>query len=130
MFRSVLCGAVAMSLVSLTSAQEVNLASNEKATEQVIAALILTDIYKNAGLTVKIQPLPGARANAVTLSGEKDGEVARVQAYANKNATLITVEPAYFQLAAQQQERCGHQGGGHHLVPQGFWSTCQVGQAA
>jgi polar amino acid transport system substrate-binding protein len=76
----------------------VHLARNEKATEQAIAALLITDIYQRAGLNAKIQPLPGARANAMALVGEKDGEVARVQAYASKNTSLIKVEPAYYYL--------------------------------
>jgi polar amino acid transport system substrate-binding protein len=80
------------------AAQNLNLARNENATEQAIAASLLTDIYKRAGLTASIAPLPGARANAMTLSGEKDGEVARIQAYATRNPSLTKVEPAYYHL--------------------------------
>jgi hypothetical protein len=78
--------------------QDVHLARNEKATEQAIAAMLITDIYKRAGLNARIQPLPGARANAMALIGDKDGEVARVQTYASKNNSLIKVEPAYYYL--------------------------------
>lgn len=91
-------GVAALTLTAWVGAQEVNLARNEKATEQAIASLILADIYKKAGYTAKIQPLPGARANAVTLAGEKDGEVGRVQGYATKNPSLIKVEPSYYFL--------------------------------
>lgn len=79
-------------------AQEVHLARNEKATEQAIAALIVTDIYKRSGLTAKIQPMPGARANAVSTGGEKDGEVGRITAYFVKNPALVKVEPAYYYI--------------------------------
>jgi hypothetical protein len=96
--RSALVGALILLFNALVCAQSVNLASNEKATEQAIAALLLTDIYKRAGLTAKIQPLPGARANAMALNGQKDGEVARIQSYASKNPSLIKVEPAYYYL--------------------------------
>ena len=98
LLRLTVLGAVLVVCSSATFAQDVKLARNEKATEQAIATLLLTDIYKRAGLTLKVQPLPGARANAMTLSGEKDGEVARIQAYATKNASLIKVEPAYYYL--------------------------------
>jgi polar amino acid transport system substrate-binding protein len=95
---SCLCGVVVISMNSTVSAQQINLARNEKATEQAIAALLITDIYKRAGFVAKIQPLPGARANAMALAGETDGEVARIQGYATKNPTLIQVEPAYYYL--------------------------------
>ena len=79
-------------------AEEIRLARNELATEQAIAAQILADIYARLGLKIRVQALPGARANAVALSGEMDGEVGRVQAYADKNPTLIQVKPAYHYL--------------------------------
>ncbi len=79
-------------------AQNLALASNENAAEQVIAALILTDIYQRAGLTASIEPLPGARANQMTLEGVKDGEVARIAAYVTDNPTLIKVDPSYYYL--------------------------------
>ena len=41
----------------------------------------------------------GVRANAMTLAGEKDGEVGRVLAYTTKNPGLIRVEPAYYHLS-------------------------------
>jgi ABC-type amino acid transport substrate-binding protein len=96
--RSALCGAFVLTFNSQVAAQELNLARNENAIAQSVAASLLVDVYKKAGLTAKIQPLPGARANAMTLAGEKDGEVARIQAYATKNPTLIKVEPGYYYL--------------------------------
>lgn len=80
------------------AAEQLNLASNEKLVEQVIAARLLTDIYKRSELIAKITPLPPARANLSTLNGTSDGEVARVDAYAKKNPTLIQVMPAYYYL--------------------------------
>lgn len=80
--------------------QEVQLARNEKAAEQAVAALILTEVYQKAGLTPVIQPLPGVRATAMALAGEVDGEVARIASYATNNPTLIRVEPGYYFLAS------------------------------
>ncbi len=79
-------------------AQELRLARNELAAEQAVAALILADIYARLGMQIPVQALPGARANALALSGEMDGEVGRVQSYADKNPALIQVKPAYHYL--------------------------------
>lgn len=79
-------------------AQTLHLASNEQAEEQKIAALLLQDIYQRLGMSIDIEPVPGLRAHALAISGEKDGEVARVQAYANKTPALIQVTPAYYYL--------------------------------
>lgn len=95
---SILVTAVAVTTGSVAMAQEVNLARNENAIGQAVAAKLLTDIYKKAGLTANITALPGARANAVALSGEKDGEVARIPAYFAKNPSLVKVEPGYYYL--------------------------------
>jgi polar amino acid transport system substrate-binding protein len=93
-------GAACLTVSAPCFAETVNLARNENATEQAIAESLLTKIYARAGLSAKVQPLPGVRANAMTLSGEKDGEVARIQAYATKNPTLIKVEPSYYHLTS------------------------------
>lgn len=82
------------------TAQEMHLAANEKAVEQSIATQLLTEIYKKAGLTLTVEPLPGARANVLALSGEKDGEVARIQPYVDRNPSLVKVEPAYYYLTS------------------------------
>lgn len=96
--RSIVFGLVAATTTTLALAQNVNLARNEKAPAQAVAAALLTDVYKKAGLTLNIQPMPGARANAAALAGEKDGEVGRIPAYFTKNPTLVKVEPAYYYL--------------------------------
>jgi hypothetical protein len=79
-------------------AQELNLVSNELATEQKIAALLLNDIYADAGLKENSKPLPPARANMLAVAGQVDGEVARIQSYADKNPSLLQVKPAYYYL--------------------------------
>jgi polar amino acid transport system substrate-binding protein len=83
---------------SLTQAQTLQLSSNENAVEQEVAALLLSDIYTRAGLAANIQPLPGKRANQLALSGGKDGETARIKAYADKNPTLLRIDPAFYFL--------------------------------
>ncbi len=100
-------GLVAGLLALPVSGQEVHLARNEKAAEQAVAALILTEIYQKAGLTPVIQPLPGARANAMALAGDVAGEVARVASYAAKNPSLIRIEPSYYFLTSTAFAKVG-----------------------
>mgnify|MGYP002776613575 CR=1 FL=1 len=80
------------------SGQEIQLARNELAAEQAVAALILADIYQRSGIKISVTPMPAARANSAALAGKVDGEVARVHSYADKNPLLIKVEPAFYQL--------------------------------
>ena len=94
----VLAGAASLAATPMVLAQSLNLASNENAIGQAVAAKLLTDIYKKAGLSAQITPMPAARANAMALAGEKDGEVARIPAYFAKNTTLFKVEPGYYYL--------------------------------
>jgi len=77
-------------------AEDVKLGRNANATEQAVAALILADIYKRAGLNAKVQPMPAARANAAAVAGQKHGEVGRIQAYVDNNPSLIQVKPHYY----------------------------------
>lgn len=79
-------------------AEDVKLGRNANATEQAVAALILTDIYRRADLNAIITPMPASRANAAAVAGKTDGEVGRIQAYADNNPSLIKVEPAYYYI--------------------------------
>lgn len=79
-------------------ARELRLVRNELATEQNIAALVLEEVYRREGLVTRSSPLPATRANALALAGEVDGEVGRIQAYAEKNPTLLQVKPALYYL--------------------------------
>ena len=79
-------------------ADTLQLARNEFAAEQAVAALVLQDIYTRAGLKFTVTPMPGARANSSALAGKVDGEVARVQSYADKNPALIRLDTPYYYL--------------------------------
>lgn len=91
-------GGFALMFSQWAFSQELYLAANEKATEQQVAEILLKEIYKSAGLVAKVEPLPGARANAAALRGEKDGEVARIRAYSERYPSLIRVDPPYYYL--------------------------------
>jgi hypothetical protein len=95
---AIVVAALVVAVGPVATAQEVNLVRNRDALVQEVAAKLLTDIYKKAGLTAQIVPFPGERATMLTLAGEKDGEVARVASYFIKNPTLVKVEPSYYHL--------------------------------
>ncbi len=90
--------ALSICLSAPVFAEDVKLGRNAKATEQAVAALILADIYERAGLTAVVEPMPAARANAAAVAGKKDGEVGRIQAYADNNPSLLQVKPAYYYI--------------------------------
>lgn len=79
-------------------AEPLRLARNEKLAEQEVAANLLREIAARAGLALAITPLPVARASQMAQSGELQGEVARLAAYAASQPQLLRVEPGYYQL--------------------------------
>lgn len=85
-------------LATHASAQIVRLGLAEGEAVQDVAADLLTEIYKRAGLTATIEPLPPSRVNFMVLRNEIDGEVARIGPYFDKNPSLFKVEPAYYYL--------------------------------
>lgn len=78
--------------------EPVKLVFNQNEAVQDVARDVLTTIYRRAGLALTTQALPPARANVVTLAGQTDGEVARIDAYFIKNPSLVKVEPSYHHL--------------------------------
>ncbi|MFT5701559.1 MAG: polar amino acid transport system substrate-binding protein [Desulforhopalus sp.] len=77
---------------------KVNLVSISNLVEQVVAAQILTDVYKKAGLEIDIEPMPGQRAHSLATDGTKDGETARIFSYGEKNPTVVRVPTPYSSL--------------------------------
>ena len=75
--------------------EDVQLARFPKSANQYIAAQILADVYRKAGLTVSVVALPPARATLEVIAGRIDGEVSRVYTHAEDNPGLVRVEPGY-----------------------------------
>lgn len=94
-------------VLNLGAQTPLELARNEKLAEQFVAEKILLSIYKQLGLTVAVEPLPPARANIMTVTGEKGGEVARIFSYGVKNPSLLRVEPAYYSLTTAAFAKAG-----------------------
>jgi ABC-type amino acid transport substrate-binding protein len=94
-----LCALLAtMGISGAAFAEEATLGRNQGLADQWVAAKLITDIGNKAGIAVKVKPLPAARANELNLSGEIDGEIARIDAYAAKNPSLVQSKPLYYYL--------------------------------
>ena len=62
----------------------------------VVDAMVLTEVYKQAGIDLIIVPMPPARATVEATRGTVDGEVNRVASYGDARPTLIRVEPPLY----------------------------------
>ncbi len=56
---------------------------------------VLKEIYRQAGLEVRIVTMPGLRSTAEVLAGMIDGEVNRVAEYGQRHPALIRVDPPF-----------------------------------
>jgi ABC-type amino acid transport substrate-binding protein len=79
-------------------AQEVRLGIARGEAVQDVAAGLLSEIYKRAGIRLVIEPFPPARLTDMVLANEIDGEVARIGPYFDRNPSLFKVEPSYYHL--------------------------------
>lgn len=61
-----------------------------------VAARLLAEIYRRAGLGLQIDVLPAARASLMTLSDKADGELIRIATYGQIYPQLVRVDPAYY----------------------------------
>lgn len=81
-------------------AQELRLSKMESSNGQEVAALILADVYQQAGLQFSLESMPAARATSTLRRGETDGEVGRVASYFAANPTFVKVEPAIYRMTS------------------------------
>lgn len=80
---------------------ELRIAAVQKDALSWVAARLLTEIYRAAGLQLVIEPLPAVRAGMVVQGGQLDGELVRIQSYGQQHPQLLRVEPAYYRLSVQ-----------------------------
>ncbi len=66
-----------------------------------VAAQLLAEIFRQAGLALEIVPMPGPRVTKMSLAGELDGEVIRIQSYGQNYPVLVRVEPPYYHLSVR-----------------------------
>lgn len=101
MRRILLCCVVGLLGATPVQGQTLHLAANERLAEQFVASRMLRVIYAKAGLNLDIEPMPAARANLETVQGQRDGEIARIAAYGERNPTLIRVDLPYYHLTSR-----------------------------
>jgi ABC-type amino acid transport substrate-binding protein len=99
-----LFGLIALFINSIVLSQEIPLknkyefASIEYLIEQEIGRIVLPKIYKNIGIDILVNPLPGQRAQLVANNGQKDGEIMRIWTYGDENKQSIRVPTSYYYL--------------------------------
>lgn len=74
------------------------IARKENAADQVVAERLLRDIMQRANLGMTVRVMPSPAATQLTLSGDIDGEPARVYSYGIKYPELVRVQPPYYYL--------------------------------
>lgn len=64
-----------------------------------VAARLLGDIYRRAGLGLQIEVLPAPRASLMALSEKADGELIRIASYGQTYPQLIRVDPPFYRVS-------------------------------
>lgn len=79
--------------------QELRIAAVERNAVGWVAAQLLGDVYKEAGLALRILPMPASRANLAGTTGQVDGELIRIHSYGQRHPQLLRIEPPLYRLA-------------------------------
>lgn len=66
-----------------------------------VAARLLADVYRRAGLGLVIEILPAPRASLMTLSDKADGELIRIASYGQTYPQLVRVDPAFYRASVR-----------------------------
>ncbi|MFZ6656924.1 substrate-binding periplasmic protein [Undibacterium sp. TJN19] len=94
MMLAILCAAPVFAQI-----EEINLARVGKRVEQYVAGKLITEIYKRNNIVAQIEGFPSIRASRKSSDSEVDGEVGRIEEYAETNSHLKMVTPAYYSVA-------------------------------
>jgi len=66
-----------------------------------VAARLLGEIYRRAGLQLQIEVLPAPRTSLMSLSGQADGDLMRIQSYGQNYPQLVRIDPAYYRVSVK-----------------------------
>ena len=66
-----------------------------------VAAKLLADIYRRAGLGLVIDVLPAPRASLMALNGTADGELIRIASYGQAYPQLLRVDPSFYRVSVR-----------------------------
>lgn len=70
-----------------------------KSGASAVAAQLLTEIYRRAGLGLQIDVMPPPRASLTALSDKADGELIRIASYGQVYPQLLRVEPPFYRVS-------------------------------
>lgn len=85
-------------LILPCKAEEYHFAAISNLYEQEVGEIILTDVYRRAGLEMKVTRMPGQRAIMEATSGRVDGEIMRIWSYGIEHPELVRVPTSYYFL--------------------------------
>jgi polar amino acid transport system substrate-binding protein len=85
-------------LIQPCKAEEYHFAAISNLYEQEVGEIILTDVYRRAGLEMKVSRMPGQRAIMEAASGRVDGEIMRIWSYGIEHPQLVRVPTSYYFL--------------------------------
>jgi polar amino acid transport system substrate-binding protein len=66
-----------------------------------VAARLLTEIYRRAGLHLQIDVQPAPRASLTALSDKADGELIRIASYGQTYPQLLRVDPSFYRVSVR-----------------------------
>ena len=81
------------------AATAVRIGAVDKYAVSWVAAQLLNDVFRQAGLVLEIIPMPGPRVTKMSLAGELDGDLIRIQTYGQNYPMLIRVEPPFYRIS-------------------------------
>lgn len=87
-----------LALTQVSYAQQYHFAAISNLYEQEVGEIILTDVYRRAGLEMKVTRMPGQRAIREATSGRVDGEIMRIWSYGIEHPELVRVPTSYYFL--------------------------------
>ncbi len=85
----------------LHAAETLLITAVNKSGASAVAARLLAEIYRRAGLGLQLDVLPPPRAGQQTTRGAADGELVRIQSYGDEHPQLVRVEPAFYRAAVR-----------------------------
>lgn len=106
--RNFVVAGLCMSVATFANAEPYKFVRIEAAAEQIVGEVLLTEVYKRAGIEMTITPMPGKRALAEASSGQMDGETLRVFALGENVKTLIRVPTPLSDLKTVAFAKEGH----------------------
>lgn len=90
-----------MPTLSLQAAETLVITAVNKSGASAVAARLLAEIYRRAGLGLQVEVLPPPRAGQQTAQGGADGELVRIQSYGEDHPQLVRVEPAFYRATVR-----------------------------